>query len=136
MGYDKIKLGMSIVGDALFEKLKTSEYMKSRGYKILYASTHYEPETNTKIVQGVEVEEIVDGKPIEYRLCYEHPKKLYYVHIHCIKPSQEASELNYFIACGNQSAILEDLINLTKEIRGELSVKVKRESQGKTKKKK
>lgn len=116
----KIKLGTSIVGDTLFQKLKDSEYMKRKGYKILYASSLCKPKIISKMAQGVEVEETVNGEPIEHRLCYynKFPKTPYYVHIHDIKPSEEMSELHYWITLGDRDAILKDLINLVKEIEG------------------
>ncbi len=115
--WDKIKLETAINADALFEKLQKSEYMKARGYTILYATTHYELTTKKEMVNGVEVEKVIDSDKVsDYRLCYNHDKEMSYIHIRGLEASKEVSEFTFLIALGNTEIIYKDLANLANEI--------------------
>lgn len=117
--FDRVKLGIEVPGNELFDALRDSEYMEDRGYDTLYESVYTGEETEQKDVDGVEFEKAVESGEIEgYGLCFTHEEEPFYLHLR--NGAGKESEIRYLIALGDEETIEEDLTELVHEIEDSL----------------
>lgn len=88
-GFAKRKIGFYIDGKMLFNGLKKSEYLRKRGYSILYSGDFSS--------KGYDV----------YKICFSSSSKLAYLHLRF--EFGQIDEIYYFIPGGNERALLSEL---------------------------
>lgn len=114
---EKINLAREVEGQVLFENFKSSNYMKSEGYEILYARLYYDKKTNViKIGDKAEIEIKEDNNIVGYGICYSHDGENRYLHIRISVVNGKTSSLGYFITFGDKGKILKNLEMLINEV--------------------
>ncbi|MDA2922855.1 hypothetical protein MYX07_06355 [Patescibacteria group bacterium AH-259-L07] len=108
---NSVDLGKAVDAKDLFDALVNSDYMKNRGYGILYAHPYYD-ENQTQIKKGgVTIAKGTKGKINRYGLCYEHENELLYVHIRI--EIGTTTEFSYNITMGDEKIIEADLVEFS-----------------------
>jgi len=114
-----VSIGLEVLCADVFELMKNSEYMRSKGYEVGGYDTKFAQEEFKDVIKGIEITRHKKGDIIGYTLHYKHEKDWSYVHIRGLD-KKEISEFTYLITLGDEEKIVEDLVGLAKEIQDKL----------------
>ncbi len=99
MNLIRVTLKISVDSEMLAKAICDSVYMESRGYEVLYSKKYADN---------------------DFRLCHSHDQDLLYIHFRI--PTQGLTpEFKYFIACGDENIIKQDIANLVLEVERKFS---------------